>query len=82
VMLTPRALDAAVRYVSAFTSFADLLDTAKTYRPTLLGAGLYALVAKAYDATMVQRKDPRRAYVRPLSRRSFVRVAQLRSAVN
>lgn len=70
------SLDETVDVGSAFDSFQDLLDSAKTsdYRPTLMvgpkGSSVQALrrafvalrIADAYDAAMEALGDPRRAF--------------------
>lgn len=59
------SLDADVRAISAFTSFADLVGAKGSYRPSIR-IDLYGppaeRVARAYDAHMEAIGDPRRSY--------------------
>jgi hypothetical protein len=56
-------LDKITRERSAFTSFADLLNSHPTYRPTILIREAADLtLARAYDDAMRARGDKRRAY--------------------
>jgi len=59
-----RELDTLTRDLTAFESFQAMLDTAPTYRPTLLPryGRSYLDLADAYDAAQAARGDARRAY--------------------
>lgn len=63
-------LDALVRYHTAFTDFADMLNTHSTYRPSLATGSAstktsqkeLTAIADAYDSYMIAQGDIRRAY--------------------
>ena len=60
---SPADLDYLTVKLSAMRSFADLLDTHPSYRPTIRPeTPEHVRLADAYDAAMIERGDPRRVY--------------------
>lgn len=61
--MTTQELDALVQRTSAFTTFQELLDTPRHYRPTILVRNVDTwTLAQAYDAAQAARGDARRAF--------------------
>jgi len=60
---TLKQLDRIAREETAFTSFADLVNTNRNYRPSIDQSNArLVILADAYDQEMLNRGDERRAY--------------------